>query len=201
MIKHTDGSVCQHKKTWAFYNHKPPQKDEVPGVSGKKSSKYSLCSDKADKNTAVIEINSCLDDTMESETLATTRKFNTTHKENETKHTVSTENVVTTNGTDLQSISVDTENNDETFDDIRTGVTTENPSVNSQDLSVNTENPKKTLGTDDDKAITTENPIVNTHDLPVNTESPDKTLDANGNKAVHTENHLITNSSVETEAQ
>ena len=32
-IKHTDGSICRHKKTWAFYNRKPPHEKELLGQS------------------------------------------------------------------------------------------------------------------------------------------------------------------------
>ena len=159
-IKHADGSVCRHKKTWAFYNHKPPQKDKVPALSGKKSSKYSLHSGKtgSNKDTAIIEINSCLDDTKESENQTNTGKLNRTHKESENKHDVNTENAVTTDGADSQNIPVNTEKIDETFNEtFETGVTTENPIVNSQDPSVNTENIDKTLDTNDDEAVNTEN--------------------------------------------
>ena len=160
-IKHTDGSVCRHKKTWAFYNCKPPQKDdEVPALGVKKSSKYSLHSGKAssDKDTAIIEINSCLDDTKESENQTDTEKPNSTHKESKNKHDVNTENAVTIDGADSQNVPVNTENIDETLDEtFETGVTTENPIMNSQDSPVNTENIDKTLDTNDDEAVNTEN--------------------------------------------
>ena len=188
-IKHTDGSVCRYKKTWAFYNRKPPQKDEEPALSVKKSSKYSLRSGKtsSNKDTAIIEINSCLDDTKESENQTNTEKPNSMHKESENKHDVNTENAVTTDGADSQNVPVNTENIDETLDEtFETGVTTENPIVNSQDPPVNTENIDKTLDTNDDEAVNTENHLstdnsidtdvqrINT-EKQVNTENGDKT--------------------------
>ena len=189
-IKHADGSVCRHKKTWAFYNRKPPQKDEVPGLNGKKSLKYSLRSSKtgSDNNTAVIEINSCLDDTTESENQATTGKLNSMHKESENKQGVNTENAVTTDGADSQNVSVNTENTDDTLDDIGTGVTTENPIVNSQELPVNTENIEKMLDTNDDEAVNAENHLstdshIDTEVCEINTEKK-----VNAEKQVNTEN-------------
>ena len=135
-IKHADGSVCRLKKTWAFYTRKPPQKDdEVPALGVKKSSKYSLCSGKAssDKDKAIIEIKSCLDDTKELENQTDTEEPNSTHKESKNKHEVNTENAVTTDGADSQNVPVNTENIDETLDETsETGVTTENSIMNSQ---------------------------------------------------------------------
>ena len=176
-IKHADGSVCRHKKTWAFYTRKPPQKDdEVPALGVKKSLKYSLHSGKAssDKDKAIIEIKSCLDDTKELENQTDTEEPNSTHKESKNKHEVNTENAVTTDGADSQNVPVNTENIDETLDETsETGVTTENSIMNSQGPPVNTEN----------------------------TENIDKTLDSNDNESVNTENHYSTDNSIDTEVQ
>ena len=156
----------------------------------KKSPKYSLRSGKtgSDKNTAVIEINSCLDDTTESENQATTEKPNRTHKESENKQGVNTENAVTTDGVDSQNVSVNTENTDETLDNIGTGVTTENPIVNSQDLPVNTENIDKTLDTHNGEAVNAENHLSTDSYIDTEVQRIDTGKQVNADKQVNTEN-------------
>ena len=80
-IKHADGSLCRHKKTWAFYNREPPPKNyELPDLFDSDTTmtlhsqpgtpqKYNLRSTKPDKNIALVNINTCLDDSNNSLTV------------------------------------------------------------------------------------------------------------------------------------
>ena len=89
-IKHVDGSICRHKKTWPFYNRKPPKDYELPDLSdtdvtkttqtkSQQSQNYNLHSSKpnSSEDIAVVDINSCLSDhnnTLEAGHLVTTEK-------------------------------------------------------------------------------------------------------------------------------
>ena len=97
-IKHTDGTVCRHKKTWAFYNRKPPPLDfELPDledtptttVTALKSRKYDLRSTTHTKDVTVVNISSCLDDSsnnVSADNIMTNTAVTTENKESQTRN-------------------------------------------------------------------------------------------------------------------
>ena len=105
-IKHSDGSICHHKKTWAFYNRELPLKDsELPDLEEPKivntQKKYNLRNTTSIKDVTV-NVSSCLEETHSKLTQNTDRDTsvhteNRSHKGDQNNSTVNstatTENV------------------------------------------------------------------------------------------------------------
>ena len=207
-IRHTDSSICQHKKTWVFYNCKPPAQDtELPDLDDESrptpiSQKYNLCSTTPHEDIAVVNASTCLDDSINvsaenimADTNVTTEKCNSDKNSmanvNQSK-TVTTENtpVIAKANSNLDASKlnhVHTEND-------RTTNQGQSNETSHKDLNT-TENADRTLA--ETEASNMENPdgTVHTENIAVCTENP-KTLQLD--QSTHVENNSVNTENLHT---